>query len=65
MLMFDYTKLVLQKVSFDKNLFQKELIKAVHHLQPHERQRLKLWCTATFSAYAADIVPEVFRRFSS
>jgi hypothetical protein len=62
--MFDYTKLVLQKVSFDKNLFRKELMKALGNLQPHEQQMLKIWCATTFAVYS-DVIVEVFRSLSS
>lgn len=62
--MFDYTKLVLQKVSFDKHLFRKELSKSLKALQPNEQQTLKIWCIATFTAYT-DVVIEVFRKYSS
>ncbi len=41
--MFDYTKTVLNKVSFDVNLFTKEVIKALNRLLPHEIEELKLW----------------------
>ena len=41
--MFDYTKTVLKKVSFDVNLFTKEVIKALNRLLPYEIEELKLW----------------------
>jgi len=41
--MFDYTKAVLSKVSFDVNLFCRELKKALTRLLPHEIEELKLW----------------------
>ncbi|MFL1896732.1 hypothetical protein ACJRPK_13585 [Aquimarina sp. 2-A2] len=41
--MFDYTKTVLDKVSFDVNLFTKEVIKAMKRLLPHEIDELKIW----------------------
>ena len=41
--MFDYTKAVLAKVSFDVNLFCKELKKALTRLLPYEIEELKLW----------------------
>lgn len=41
--MFDYTKAVLSKVSFDVNLFCKELQKALQRLLPYEVEELKLW----------------------
>ncbi len=41
--MLEYTKTVLQKVSFDTKLFCKELKKAVARLLPDEIEELKLW----------------------
>ncbi len=41
--MFDYTKAVLKKVSFDVTLFCKELEKALTRLLPHEIEELKIW----------------------
>lgn len=44
--MFEYTKTVLQKVSFDVALFCKELEKALQRLLPHEVEELKVWIIA-------------------
>ncbi|MEM7486838.1 MAG: hypothetical protein AAF348_16640 [Bacteroidota bacterium] len=41
--MLDYTKTVLQKVSFDTKLFTKELKKAISRLLPNEIEELKIW----------------------
>lgn len=41
--MFEYTKTVLQKVSFDSKLFAKELKKAFSLLLPQEIEELKIW----------------------
>jgi predicted SprT family Zn-dependent metalloprotease len=41
--MFDYTKTVLRKVSFNVDLFCKELEKAIERLLPHEIAELKIW----------------------
>lgn len=41
--MLEYTKTVLQKVSFDAKLFSKELKKAISRLLPDEIEELKLW----------------------
>lgn len=41
--MFDYTKTVLQKVSFDSKLFCRELEKAISRLLPYEIDELKVW----------------------
>lgn len=44
--MFDYTKTVLKKVSFDVNLFTREVEKAIKRLLPHEIEELKIWIQA-------------------
>ena len=41
--MLDYTKTILQKVSFDAKLFAKEVKKAAALLLPAEIQELKIW----------------------
>lgn len=41
--MFEYTKIVLDKVSFDAVLFCKEVRKALQRLLPHEIEELKIW----------------------
>jgi len=41
--MLEYTKTILQKVSFDANLFAKEVRKAVSRLLPTEIEELKIW----------------------
>ncbi|OQD43539.1 hypothetical protein [Croceivirga radicis] len=41
--MLDYTKTILQKVSFDAKLFARELEKAAKRLLPNELEELKIW----------------------
>lgn len=41
--MFEYTKTVLQKVSFNKDLFVRELEKALERLLPYEVKELVHW----------------------
>lgn len=41
--MFEYTKTVLEKVSFNTELFKKELEKALNRLLPYEIKELYLW----------------------
>jgi len=41
--MFEYTKIVLKKVSFDVSLFCKELEKALQRLLPYEIEELKIF----------------------
>jgi hypothetical protein len=42
-IMFDYTKSILERVSFDPFLFCKELEKAIKTLLPFEIEQLKEW----------------------
>lgn len=41
--MFEYTKTVLEKVSFNSVLFCKELEKAIKRLLPYEINELQIW----------------------
>ncbi|MDY0781643.1 hypothetical protein [Tenacibaculum sp. IB213877] len=41
--MFEYTKTVLKKVSFNADLFCKELEKALKRLLPYEVDELIIW----------------------
>jgi hypothetical protein len=60
--MFEYTKEVLTKVSFDKKLFKKELVKALRWLKSDERKMLMIWCVATFGHRYSDVFTEVFKK---
>ena len=42
-MIYDYTKSVLERVSFDPALFCKELKKAIRVLLPYELEQLKKW----------------------
>jgi hypothetical protein len=42
-IMLDYTKSILERVSFDPALFLKELKKAVKTLLPYEVEQLREW----------------------
>ena len=41
--MFEYTKMILKKVSFDTNLFCTEVKKAMERLLPYEIEELKVF----------------------
>jgi hypothetical protein len=62
--MLEYTKTVLQKVSFNRELFAKELRKAFKWLKKEELVLLQAWCIATFSDSYHDLISEVFRNLS-
>ena len=42
-MIYDYTKSVLERISFDPILFAKELKKAIRNLLPYELEQLKKW----------------------
>lgn len=42
-MIYDYTKSVLERVSFDPVLFCKELRRAIKNLLPYEIEQLKKW----------------------
>jgi hypothetical protein len=59
--MFELSKNILEKVSFDKTLFRKELIKALKWLSPSEKTLLRVWCLATFGHQYREEIREVFK----
>lgn len=58
--MMEFSKQVLQKVSFDPRLFRKELIKARKWVGQSDQIVLKAWCLATFGHIYKDVIVEVF-----
>jgi len=59
--MLKYTKTVLQKVSFNRDLFKKELQKSLRWLRKDEVNVLKTWCVLTFGSIYMDVINEVFK----
>jgi len=58
--MFDLSKKILEKVSFDKTLFCKELKKSIRWVKPDEKTLLKVWCLATFGNEYQKEILEIF-----
>jgi hypothetical protein len=58
----DYVKLILEKVSFDKVLFEKELKKGLTQLSKIDILKLKKWCYDTFGSMYKTVLNKVFRR---
>ncbi len=61
--MLEFSKKILSKVSFDKNLFKKELLKSIRWVSKKEVITLKIWTLSTFSQYKNTIL-EVFDQIS-
>lgn len=59
--MLELSKDILQKVSFDPQLFKKELLKAISWLKTKEEiKKLKEWCSHQFGTSHSYILREVF-----
>ena len=59
--MLEYTKMILQKVSFSPALFAKELKKSIKWLQGDEIRALRSWCLTTFGDLYPDVIQDTFR----
>ncbi len=58
--MLDYTKQVLEKMSFDKFLVQKEWGKSLQWLMEPEMKELERWVHATLGKSLRPIYPPVY-----
>jgi len=56
-------KAVLSNVRFDFQLFEKELVKAMRHIEPTHLTEFRDWCVQTFPKYK-DIIQENYIGFS-
>ncbi|MFB6257839.1 MAG: hypothetical protein ABEH38_04020 [Flavobacteriales bacterium] len=58
--MLEFSKKVLQEVSFDPYLFRKELKKAKELMGSHEQERLKLWALKHYGSSYERSIHQVF-----
>jgi hypothetical protein len=59
--MLELAKKILQKVSFDPQLFKKELVKSLKWIRDGEElNRFKSWCQHEFGSKHPMILQEVF-----
>lgn len=63
--MLEYSKTVLEKVSFNRDLFRKELEKSKRMLKEDEIELLQTWCRMSFTEKYPDIIGEVFDSYSA
>ena len=59
-IMLEYTKSLLLKVSFDKNLFTKELAKSLKWLNSDDKMKLKYWSLLIFHPLYEKEIVEIF-----
>lgn len=57
--MLNLTKYVLEKISFDKSLFEKELIKASHILKKEDLILLYTWGLIQFTPEYKQLLKEI------
>ncbi len=62
MLALDYTKTILEKVSFNPKLFEKELSKAQKQLLTQEWEELTSWCRQKFDQSYTKIIDKISRK---
>jgi hypothetical protein len=62
--MLEMSKKILEKVSFDRALFYKELVKNLKWIKADEKILLYAWCTANFGHVYKDQIMEAFRLVS-
>lgn len=60
--MLDYVKVILEKVSFESSLFEKELKKSLKLLSFREIRELKKWCYDKFGSIYRGILNKTFHR---
>lgn len=60
--MLEYAKTILEKVSFDRCLFEKELRKALSNLLKEEVQTLRSWCYEKYGQVYAVVLDQCFAR---
>lgn len=63
--MLEYSKTVLEKVSFNRELFRKELQKSKKVLKEDEIELLQNWCRISFTDKYPDIIGEVFDSYTA
>ncbi|WP_026996636.1 hypothetical protein [Flectobacillus major] len=59
----DYVKMILDKVSFDAKLFEKELRKAIKNIAIEEVKSLKDWCFEQYGKTYERLITRCFNRF--
>ena len=58
----DYVKVILEKVSFDAKLFEKELRKAIKTILTEEIRELRTWCSEQFGKLYYQVIEKCFSK---
>ena len=60
--MLELSKKVLEKVSFDRRLFHKELRKAIRWVSKEDMALLQVWCVTVYGHMYGDVISDCFSR---
>lgn len=58
--MLEYQKIILKKVCFDRQLFEKELMKTLNWIRPTQKMEFEKWVETEFSEIYPDILQNAF-----
>ncbi len=58
--MLDHQKIILEQLSYDKELFRKEIVKSFKWLKSYEIIMLHNWLKENFGTTHADVIQEIF-----
>ncbi|GAB1451364.1 hypothetical protein MASR2M47_14200 [Draconibacterium sp.] len=58
--MLEYAKVILPKVSFSKDLFNKELNKCIGWVEQDQVRELFVWCNENFKEMYPDVLLKAF-----
>ena len=58
--MLEYAKVILPKVSFSRDLFNKELNKCIGWLEGDQVRELFVWCNQNFKEMYPDVLSKAF-----
>ena len=63
--MLEHQKLILTKVSHDKGMFRKEIIKSLRWLKSYEIINLRMWLKKNYGNKHAETIREVFEHIAA
>ncbi|EMR02656.1 hypothetical protein [Cesiribacter andamanensis] len=63
--MLEYFKTILSKVSFSRELFERELRKAIASLVPKEVEQLRDWCYTKYRDLYGEVLNRCFVGFAA
>ena len=60
--MLEFCKKILEKVSFDRHLFKKELMKSITWVKTEELEVLRRWCLIKCGNLYSQLIEDSFKK---